>query len=140
MASHSRSPRRRGRAVGGLVRVGLVLSAAGAALTAGGAPAEAAASGDGGPAGNVVRGGYKILSTALHNSLSPTAEGSIGPVKRLPLDPLAGTGVDPLDNSVGTQVADFKPVGTNLLTDPLTRGGSLDDLPLAGEAIRRLPG
>ncbi|MEV6472396.1 hypothetical protein AB0M77_09185, partial [Streptomyces sp. NPDC051657] len=30
----------------------------------------------------------------------------------LQLHPLANTGVDPLDNAVGTQVADFKPLTT----------------------------
>ena len=33
-----------------------------------------------------------------------------GPVAGLKPNPLAGTGVDPLDNGVGTQLADFKPL------------------------------
>jgi hypothetical protein len=33
-----------------------------------------------------------------------------------------------VDNSVGTQVADFQPVSTEAVTGPLARGSSLSDL------------
>ncbi|MEU0372760.1 hypothetical protein ABZ070_21330, partial [Streptomyces sp. NPDC006283] len=56
----------------------------------------------------------------------------VGELKSLQLDPLANTGVDPLDNAVGTQVADFKPVSTALATDHITKGQALEDLPVAG--------
>uniref|UniRef100_UPI00278BB78D hypothetical protein n=1 Tax=Streptomyces venezuelae TaxID=54571 RepID=UPI00278BB78D len=62
----------------------------------------------------------------------------IGPLTRLQLDPLANTGVDPLDNGLGTQVADFKPVGTNLVTDHVTKGGAAADLPVVGPLSRQL--
>ena len=45
-----------------------------------------------------------------------------GQLKSLQLNPLANTGVDPLDNAVGTQVADFKPVSTTAVTGPLVTG------------------
>ena len=66
--------------------------------------------------------------------------GALAPVKRLQLDPLANTGVDPLNNAVGTQIADFKPVSTAMVTDPVAKGGALQDLPLVGQATALLPG
>ncbi|MFE1350345.1 hypothetical protein [Streptomyces sp. NPDC058757] len=62
----------------------------------------------------------------------------VGPLTRLQLDPLANTGVDPLANGIGTQVADFKPVGTNLVTDHVTKGGAVADLPVAGPLTQKL--
>jgi len=62
----------------------------------------------------------------------------VAPLTELQLDPLANTGVDPLDNGLATQVADFKPVGTNMATDLVTRGGALADLPVAGPLAKGL--
>ena len=62
----------------------------------------------------------------------------LGPLTRLQLDPLAKTGVDPLANGIGTQVADFKPVGTDLVTGHLTEGGAVADLPVAGPLTQKL--
>jgi hypothetical protein len=59
---------------------------------------------------------------------------AVTPVRDLTLDPMANTGVDPLDNGLGTQVADFKPVATTAVTDQVTRGGSLGTLPVVGPA------
>ncbi|MFD0512854.1 hypothetical protein ACFQ0Q_25665 [Streptomyces aureus] len=67
-------------------------------------------------------------------------ERGLAPVKHLKLNPLSGTGVDPLDNAVGTQVADFKPVSTAAATGPVAKGGALADLPLVGPAGSLLPG
>ncbi|MEU3186979.1 hypothetical protein ABZ707_22685 [Streptomyces sp. NPDC006923] len=125
-----------------LARAGLTVTAAGAALGLGGA-AQAAQ-----PAAPVpVAGSESQLTTAgtaagqsLGTSLDHGTAGAVAPVKHLRLNPLAGTGVDPLDNAVGTQVADFKPVSTALVTGPLTQGGALKDLPLAGAAAGLLPG
>ena len=58
----------------------------------------------------------------------------------LQLDPLARTTVDPLTNAVGAKVADFKPVGTEQVTKPLTNGASLSQLPLVGRVAKLLPG
>jgi hypothetical protein len=63
----------------------------------------------------------------------------IAPVRDLQLDPLANTAVDPLDNALGTQVADFKPVSTAILTAPVTSGGSLGTLPVVGPVTGLLP-
>ncbi|WP_431783245.1 hypothetical protein [Streptomyces chumphonensis] len=59
----------------------------------------------------------------------------VGPVTDLRPYALAGTGVDPLDNAVGAQIADFESVSTAPLAAPITEGGaSLDSLttPLTG--------
>ncbi|MFE7109581.1 hypothetical protein ACFU98_19180 [Streptomyces sp. NPDC057575] len=138
MARHALSKSRR-RA---LLRAGLTVTAVGAALGAGGAAAQAAplphvpvAGADTGlgAAGEAAKG---AVTGALGHSLS----NGIAPVTHLRLDPLAGTGTDPLDNVVGTQVADFKPLSTAAVTDPLTSGGALKDLPLAGPLAQALHG
>ncbi|MET9447915.1 hypothetical protein [Streptomyces cinerochromogenes] len=58
-----------------------------------------------------------------------------GPVAGLKPNPLAGTGVDPLDNGVGTQLADFKPVGSQTLTRPLAQAPSLGSVPVVGQVL-----
>jgi hypothetical protein len=57
-----------------------------------------------------------------------------GPVSDLKPDPLAGTGVDPLDNGVGAQVADFRPVTSRALTGPVTQARSIGGIPAVGQA------
>ncbi|MFJ8394509.1 hypothetical protein [Streptomyces sp. NPDC094144] len=134
MARHalSKSPRR------ALLRAGLTVTAVGAALGAGGAAAQAAplpaapvTGSDSGSSG--LGAATRAAGGALTGALGPALDNSIAPVTHLRLDPLAGTGTDPLDNAVGTQVADFKPLSTALVTDPLTSGGALKDLPLVGQ-------
>lgn len=115
-----------------LLCAGLTVTAAGAAVGAGAATASAAPAADG--VGTVSP--VQALNAAVHSS---TTYG-LGPAKNLQLDPLANTAVDPLDNVVGTQVADFKPVDTGIVTDPLTSGGSLSELPVVGAATNILPG
>lgn len=120
MARHAASRNQR-RA---LLRAGLTVAAAGAALGAGGAAAQAApAVGTDGIAGAPLGAATGLVT----NSVSGVSE-----LKSLQLHPLANTGVDPLDNEVGTQVADFKPVGTAMVTDNITKGQALEDLPVAG--------
>ncbi|MFI8855490.1 hypothetical protein ACIGW5_02350 [Streptomyces prasinus] len=63
-----------------------------------------------------------------------------GPVTGLKPNPLAGTGVDPLDNGVGTQVADFRPVDSREVTGPVAQAESVDSLPVAGRATGMLGG
>ncbi|MEW2390390.1 hypothetical protein AB0933_18760 [Streptomyces venezuelae] len=128
MARHAvkKLPRSGSRA---LLRAGLTVTAAGAALGVGGTATAGAV--EPGPSASPLQG----LSTAVHHS----AAGGLGPVKDLQLDPLANTSADPLDNTLGTQVADFKPVNTGFVTGPLTSGGSLADLPVVGGATKLLP-
>ncbi|MFI1679371.1 hypothetical protein [Streptomyces sp. NPDC020607] len=128
MARHAvkKLPRSGSRA---LLRAGITVTVAGAALGVGGTGTAGAA--EPGPLASPLQG----LSTALHHS----AAGGLGPLKDLQLDPLANTSADPLNNTLGTQVADFKPVSTGFVTGPLTSGGSLADLPLVGGLTRLLP-
>ncbi|WP_203182140.1 hypothetical protein [Streptomyces pratensis] len=138
MARHALSkPRHRA-----LLRAGLTLTALGAALGAGGAAAQAAplpatpATGADSTLGAVGDAAAPALTSALGYGLV----GAVEPVTDLQLDPLAGTGVDPLDNAVGTQIADFKPVTTAVVTDPLTSGAALGDLPVVGEVTGLITG
>ncbi|MEU7445823.1 hypothetical protein ACIPPN_04745 [Streptomyces diastaticus] len=122
-----------------LLRAGLTLGALGAALTAGAGAAQAAEEQPGAATGetlSAVTGAAGIAAGALDSATTH----SLGPVKDLQINPLAGTGTDPLDNTVGTQVADFQPVSTAALTGPLSDGGSLTDLPLVGQVAGLLPG
>lgn len=112
MASRSRHARPRRRR---LQRAGLTLTVTGiAALSAAGAAQAAVVDVD----------RADPLSTVGH---------LVDPVANLRLNPMANTGVDPLNNGVGTQIADFKEVNTQDVTAPLAEGASLADLtaPLA---------
>ncbi|MFG2330350.1 hypothetical protein ACGFMM_12055 [Streptomyces sp. NPDC048604] len=130
MARHAAtSPRR------SLLRTaGLTVTAAGAVLGLGGA-AQAATAPVPLPVGTLAGSDTTEAAQGVVDAL-PYA---VAPVKDLQLDPLANTGVDPLDNGVGTQVADFQPVSTTMATDPVTKGGSLGTLPVVGEATGLLP-
>ncbi|MEV0036637.1 hypothetical protein [Streptomyces sp. NPDC050804] len=131
MARHAAptSPRR------ALLRAGLTVTAAGAALGLGGVPAAVASS----DSGLQLAAAGQAAGQGLAGALTHSTTGALAPVTKLKLNPLSGTGVDPLDNAVGTQVADFKPLSTSALTDPLAKGGgALQDLPLAGPALKLL--
>ncbi|MFD7323838.1 hypothetical protein ACFV9D_22500 [Streptomyces sp. NPDC059875] len=127
MARHKQS-RTPGR--GALLKAGLTATAAGAAVLGMGAAAAQAA-----PLPLPVD---SLVGSDAAAALGATGH-AVGPLTSLQLDPLANTGVDPLDNGIGTQVADFKPVGTNLVTDHVTKGGALDDLPVVGQVTGLLP-
>ncbi|WP_246258607.1 hypothetical protein [Streptomyces typhae] len=126
-----------------LLRAGLTVSAAGAALGLGTTAAGAAAPPAPGletTAGDAGVAGVATAGNALLDGLQRATVGGLGPVRDLRLNPLADTGTDPLDNSVGTQIADFKPVSTGMVTKPLTEGGSLGELPVADKVLGALPG
>ncbi|MFJ1599285.1 hypothetical protein [Streptomyces sp. NPDC088261] len=134
MARHAArpSPRR------ALLRAGLTVTAAGAALGLAGTAADAApavapvaASDD-----TSLAAAGSAAASGLTGALTHTAR----PLTSLKLHPLAGTGVDPLDNAVGTQIGDFKPVSTARLTAPVTSGGAIKDLPVAGAVTGLLTG
>lgn len=138
MARHSAPPTRR-RA---LLRAGLTFTAAGAVIGLGGAAAQAAPAAPvpaSGPDSELAEAGA-AATAGLSGALGHSLAGGVGPVKNLQLNPLAKTGVDPLDNAVGTQVADFKPLSTAVVTESITQGGGLKDLPVVGPATRLLPG
>ncbi|MEU9030235.1 hypothetical protein AB0D46_22460 [Streptomyces sp. NPDC048383] len=87
---------------------GLTLSMAGAALA-------------------MAAGGAQAGELSVPAALAGVAD----PITNLKVNPLANTGVDPLDNGVATQVADFPSVGTGMVTGTLTRGPSVGELPTA---------
>ncbi|TXS56596.1 hypothetical protein [Streptomyces sp. t39] len=130
MARHAAPSSRRGA----LLRAGLTVAAAGAAIGAGAVSAQAA------PAAAPV-GAESVLGAVpigAATGLAANSVAGVGELKSLQLHPLANTGVDPLDNAVGTQVADFQPVSTALVTDNITRGQALEDLPVAGPVAQGL--
>ncbi|MFG2128029.1 hypothetical protein ACGFNV_09535 [Streptomyces sp. NPDC048751] len=55
-------------------------------------------------------------------------------------NPLAGTGADPLDNGVGTQVADFQPLDSRAVTRPVAQAESIGALPVVGQVTGPLGG
>ncbi|MEU6340424.1 hypothetical protein ABZ883_05655 [Streptomyces sp. NPDC046977] len=69
-----------------------------------------------------------------------TASALVGTINYLPVNPLARTSVNPLDNAVGSQVSDFKPVSTAMLTKPVADSRSVAELPLVGGLVRKLQG
>ncbi|WEO95691.1 hypothetical protein A6P39_017570 [Streptomyces sp. FXJ1.172] len=77
----------------------------------------------------------KINPEAGLTVLTATVPYVTGPVAGLKPNPLAGTGVDPLDNGVGTQLADFKPVGSQMLTAPVAEARSLGSIPGVGQVM-----
>ncbi|MGI5339676.1 hypothetical protein ACQEVS_20945 [Streptomyces sp. CA-181903] len=144
MASHARHAfRPSSRLARPLVRTGLTLTA-GAAIAVTGA-AEASAHPHARPSAHpsarpAARPGSTAQAQLGPIDLAAAAEGArIGlqksvepliPVLRmLPVNPLARTGSDPLNNAVGTQVGDFKPVSTRAVTGSLSDGGKLQDVP-----------
>lgn len=120
----------------------IALAATGAALGAGAATATAA---EGGPAVDVLR----TTPTTSLGQIDPQSglaalTGSVGyvtgAVQGLKPNPLAGTGVDPLDNGVATQLADFQPLASQALTGPVAQAQSIGSIPVLGQATGLLGG
>lgn len=87
---------------------GLTLSMAGAALA-------------------MAAGGAQAGELSVPAALAGIAD----PIGDLKVNPLANTGVDPLNNGIATKIADFPSVGTSMVTGSLTRGSSVAELPTA---------
>ncbi|MEV5454159.1 hypothetical protein [Streptomyces sp. NPDC052535] len=119
----------------------VVLAAVGAAVAAGAATASAAEGG-----GDTIAGLAHTRPTSLGNidpqaglaAVSGTVGYVTGPVADLKPNPLAGTGVDPLDNGVGTKVADFQPLTSTALTGPVAQAQSLGAVPVVGQVTEVL--
>ncbi|MFF7135003.1 hypothetical protein ACFZBZ_21915 [Streptomyces sp. NPDC008196] len=109
------------------------LATAGAALGAGAGVAAA----DTEPVVDVMRTRPTSLGSvnpqAGLQSLTGTVGYVTGPVAGLKPNPLAGTGVDPLDNGVGTQLADFQPLTSQALTGPVAQAQSIGSMPVVGQ-------
>ncbi|MDF6044462.1 hypothetical protein LRD69_20425 [Streptomyces sp. JH14] len=134
MARHALSGSRRRV----LLRAGLTVTAVGAAFGAGGAAAQAAPLPNALPSG--AGSGLGAPSEGPGGAVAGALGSTVSPVTTLQPDPPAKTGVDPLANGVGTQVADFEPLSTAIVTDPLTSGGALQDLAPVGRATGLLHG
>ncbi|MGW0969458.1 hypothetical protein [Streptomyces sp. NPDC002516] len=67
------------------------------------------------------------------SALNGTVGYVTGPVEGLKPNPLAGTGVDPLDNGVVTQLADFRPLSSKALTGPVAQARSIGGIPVLGQ-------
>ncbi|MGI5457354.1 hypothetical protein ACQEWB_30145 [Streptomyces sp. CA-249302] len=132
MARHTSSPNPTAQ------RALVALATAGVALGAGAATASA----DTEPVLDVMR----TRPTSLGNidpqaglqALTGTVGYVTGPVTGLKPNPLAGTGVDPLDNGVATQLADFQPLASQALTAPVAQAQSIGAIPVLGQAASLL--
>ncbi|MFI9729009.1 hypothetical protein [Streptomyces sp. NPDC052092] len=93
-----------------------------------------------GTAGVALGVGAAAASAAEANVLPDDPGQVVGTVADLKPNPLAGTGVDPLDNGVATQVADFRGLDSRELTGPVAQAESVDGVPGLGsvtDALRR---
>ena len=130
MARHVSPPR-----IPNAQRALVALATAGAALAAGAATACAAGGEQAGPPAHPrVTSSGPVDPQAGARALTGSVGHVTGPVAGLRPNPLAGTGVDPLDNGVGTQVADFRPVSSTALTRPVAQAKSLGAVPVVGRA------
>ncbi|MGY4745368.1 hypothetical protein [Streptomyces sp. ATMOS53] len=116
------------------------LATAGVALGAGAGTAAAAT----GPVLDVVRTRPTSIGRLDPQAGLQGALGSLsyvtGAVSGLKPNPLAGTGVDPLDNGVGTQLADFQPLTSQMLTGPVAQAQSIGSIPVVGDVTKVLGG
>ncbi|MFI9721633.1 hypothetical protein ACIHFE_18580 [Streptomyces sp. NPDC052396] len=135
MARHARSRRSPLRLPRSVVRAGLTASA-GATLVAAAAAQASATS----PAhASFGRTDVMAAVDGMHTALQKSVAGLSPVIKTLPVNPLAKTPVDPLNNQARTQVADFKPVSTSMVTGPLSvEGGKVQNVPVAGGALSKL--
>ncbi|KPH99423.1 hypothetical protein OK074_6007 [Actinobacteria bacterium OK074] len=117
----------------------VALASVGAALAAGAAAAAPASAAEAAPVVDVMRsrnlGPGNIDPQAGLAALTNSVQYVTGPVAGLKPNPLAGTGVDPLDNGVGTQLADFKPLTSQALTGPVAQASSLGAVPVVGQVL-----
>ncbi|WP_037861080.1 hypothetical protein [Streptomyces sp. NRRL S-340] len=115
-------------------RVLIAVATAGAALGAGASTAAAESL-------PVLNGEYqtgsvgKIDPQAGLRALTGTVGYVTGPVAGLKPNPLAGTGVDPLDNGIGTKLADFQPLTSQMLTHPVAQAPSVGSIPVLGQVL-----
>ncbi|MFF7141436.1 MULTISPECIES: hypothetical protein [Streptomyces] len=113
----------------------LAVATAGAALGAGAATASAAT----GPVLDVMPTRPALVGDIDPQEGLPAATGAVGhatgTLAGLKPNPLAGTGVDPLDNGVATQVADFAPLSSRSLTGPVAQAPSLGSVPVVGQLL-----
>ncbi|MEV5984455.1 hypothetical protein AB0L85_05470 [Streptomyces sp. NPDC052051] len=119
-------------------RVLVALATTGVALGVG----AGAASADTGTVRTAPRSGPTSLGQADPQAGLKALTGTVGyvtgPLANLKPNPLAGTGVDPLDNGVGTQLSDFKPLTSQALTRPVAQAPSIGSVPVVGRLLGSL--
>lgn len=123
-----------------LMRAGLLATVVGAAFGASATSATAAGTESGAATADAVAQGLMAPAAETVRGTGSGLGSSLGVLKELQINPMANTGSDPLDNSVGTQIADFREVSTAAVTGPLARGASLSELPVVGPVTGLLPG
>ncbi|MFJ5515786.1 hypothetical protein ACIQB4_01850 [Streptomyces griseoluteus] len=133
MARHSapRSPRQPAAR-----RALIALASAGAALAAGASTAHAETAAplvDVPPLRSADIGDINPQSGV--NALATSVGYATGTIAGLKPNPLAGTGTDPLNNGIGTTIADFKPLNTLALTAPIAQAPSFGAVPVVGQAL-----
>lgn len=133
MARHSapRSPRRPAAR-----RALIALASAGAALTASASAAHAETAAplvDVPPLRSADIGDINPQSGV--NALATSVGYATGTIAGLKPNPLAGTGTDPLNNGIGTTIADFKPLNTLALTGPIAQAPSFGAVPVVGQTL-----
>ncbi|MER8027379.1 hypothetical protein ABTZ78_00160 [Streptomyces bauhiniae] len=114
----------------------IALASAGAALTAGAGAAHAETAAplvDVPPLRSADIGDINPQSGV--NALATSVGYATGTVAGLKPNPLAGTGTDPLNNGIGTTIADFKPLNTLALTGPIAQAPSFGAVPVVGQAL-----
>ncbi|GCB46471.1 hypothetical protein [Streptomyces sp. NL15-2K] len=116
----------------------VVLATAGMALGAGAATASADATTSAGADRDRPTSRGELHPQAAPESATGLVGHVTGPVSQFQPNPLAGTGSDPLDNSVDTTVGDFRPVSTKRLTGPVAQAPSVGRIPVVGP-VTRLP-
>ncbi|MEU6384509.1 hypothetical protein ABZ847_13150 [Streptomyces bauhiniae] len=114
----------------------IALASAGAALAAGASAAHAEAAApvvDVPPLRSADIGDINPQSGV--NALTTSVGYATGAIAGLKPNPLAGTGTDPLNNGIGTTIADFKPLNTLALTGPIAQAPSFAAVPVVGQAL-----
>ncbi|MFF7900603.1 hypothetical protein ACFZCV_17680 [Streptomyces sp. NPDC007920] len=112
----------------------VAVATAGAALGVG-ATAASAEILPGGGEGHLLSSLGRADTQSGVRALTGTVGHTTGTVAALKPNPLAGTGVDPLDNGVGTRLADFRPVSSQALTGPVAQAPSVGAVPVVGQAL-----
>ncbi|MER6123424.1 hypothetical protein ABT173_12275 [Streptomyces sp. NPDC001795] len=114
----------------------VLLATAGAAVGAGAATASA----DTAPALDVLNTRPASLGKVDPGAGLQALTGNLryvtGTIAGLKPNPLAGTGTDPLDNGVVTQLADFKPLSSQALTRPVAEAKSFGGVPVLGGVLK----
>ncbi|MFD5471468.1 hypothetical protein [Streptomyces sp. NPDC127105] len=128
MARHASSPRPTAR------RALVAVVTAGAALGVGATTASAEIL-PGGGEGRLLSSLGQADAQSGVQAVAGTVGHTTGTVTALKPNPLAGTGVDPLDNGVGTQVADFQPVGSKTVAGPVAQAPSVGAVPVVGQLL-----